>query len=291
MSAAVYYDLTARHEWPIVPAFLLAVVRRGTAHRPDPRPGRCSGTCAPRRRSPSSSPRSGLLVAMPEIVKLWFGDSPAFGAADDLAQPVRDLLVRRLRARRQPGGDAHRHRVAVLGLTVMFRYTTIGLQMRAVVESPRMTELAGVNADRVSTFSWMLSSLFAGPRRRAARAAVRAGAQHGELHDPAGRRHRRRRVRPAHEHPAGPARRPPARASPRALLAGYLPPDSVLAQGLRPSLPFAALFLLLLFWPGLRQQQEVTDPLSGVDPPPPEPGRGRPQTRAARTSRTASARS
>ena len=37
------------------------------------------------------------------------------------------------------------------------------------------------------------------------------------------------------------------------LLAGYLPPDSVLAQGLRPSLPFVVLFLLLLFWPGLRQ--------------------------------------
>ena len=53
------------------------------------------------------------------------------------------------------------------------------------------------------------------------------------------------------------------------LLTGYLPPDSILAQGLRPSLPFVALFLLLLFLPGLRQQREVTDPLSGVDPPPP----------------------
>jgi hypothetical protein len=36
------------------------------------------------------------------------------------------------------------------------------------------------------------------------------------------------------------------------LFAGYLPTGSVLAQGLRPSLPFVALFLLLLFWPGLR---------------------------------------
>ena len=34
--------------------------------------------------------------------------------------------------------------------------------MRAVVESPRMTELNGIHADRVSAFSWALSSLFAG---------------------------------------------------------------------------------------------------------------------------------
>ena len=53
------------------------------------------------------------------------------------------------------------------------------------------------------------------------------------------------------------------------ILAGYLPPDSMLAQGLRPSLPFVLLFLLLLFWPGLRQKREVADPLAGVDPPPP----------------------
>ena len=34
--------------------------------------------------------------------------------------------------------------------------------MRAVVESPRMTELNGINAERVSAFAWTLSSLFAG---------------------------------------------------------------------------------------------------------------------------------
>ena len=34
--------------------------------------------------------------------------------------------------------------------------------MRAVVESPRLTELAGVNADRASSAAWMLSSAMAG---------------------------------------------------------------------------------------------------------------------------------
>src|SRR5205085_12125280 len=51
--------------------------------------------------------------------------------------------------------------VAVV-LTLLFRYTTLGLRMRAVVESPRMTSLVGINANRVSAFAWALSSLMAG---------------------------------------------------------------------------------------------------------------------------------
>ena len=39
---------------------------------------------------------------------------------------------------------------------------TIGLRMRAVVESARMTELAGISADRVSSVGWALSSILAG---------------------------------------------------------------------------------------------------------------------------------
>ena len=34
--------------------------------------------------------------------------------------------------------------------------------MRAVVESSRLTELAGVNADRISMTAWVMSSLLAG---------------------------------------------------------------------------------------------------------------------------------
>src|SRR5688500_1062657 len=55
--------------------------------------------------------------------------------------------------------------VAVAGMALLgliFRLSSIGLRMRAVVESPRMTELNGIHSDRVSAFSWALSSLFAG---------------------------------------------------------------------------------------------------------------------------------
>src|SRR4029077_1233167 len=50
--------------------------------------------------------------------------------------------------------------VVVLG--VIFRYTALGLQMRAVVESPRLAELSGIDSGRVGAFAWMLSSMIAG---------------------------------------------------------------------------------------------------------------------------------
>ena len=49
------------------------------------------------------------------------------------------------------------------------------------------------------------------------------------------------------------------------------PPTACCQPVCVPALPFLVLFLLLLFWPGLRKIRDVTDPLSGVDPPPPPP--------------------
>ncbi len=57
----------------------------------------------------------------------------------------------------------------------------------------------------------------------------------------------------------------------QAELAGFLPTGSVLANGLRPSLPFVVLFVLLLVKPSIRRRRPTTDPLSGVDPPPAPP--------------------
>jgi ABC-type branched-subunit amino acid transport system permease subunit len=159
--------------------------------------------------------------------------------------------------------------VMVGGLTVLFRSTSIGLQMRAVVESPRMTELNGINAARVGSLSWMLSSLFA------ATAGVLIAPLYGQVSDlnfftlliatlaaAAFGRLSSIPLTLAGGLLLGVA---------QAVLAGELPADNVLSTGLRPALPFFVLFLLLLFWPGLRQRKETTDPLSGVDPPPSAP--------------------
>ncbi len=275
VSAAVYYDTRVRHEWPIWAALLLAV-----------------GVVAPllgwildralfrHLRSASSIAKLvttlGLLVAIPEITKLWFGRGSSFGVKGiwPTTDEIGGATIYRFGDYAIDGNQLATiivTIVAVGALTAMFRWSQLGLRMRATVESPRMTELAGINADRISTTAWVLSSLFAGfagvllaPLFSQVNdanflfllIAAMAAAAFGSLSS-----------------------------IPMTLVGGialgvgyqllyqYLPQDSILGspQALRPALPFGALFLLLLFWPGLRQRRETTDPLAGVDPPPPAP--------------------
>ena len=268
VSAAVYYETRVRHDWPIPLAFLLAVVVLGPAigYVLDRALFRHLRTAPPLARLVTSL---GLLVAIPQMVQIWFGSSPAYnplGIAPDPgrifrwgdyaldANQVATILVTVL---------------VVIGLTVLFRSTALGLRMRAVVESPRMSELNAINADRVGSTAWMMSSFLAGlagvllaPLFAQVEAngfftllvAAVAAAAFGGL-----------------------SSIPLTFAGGIALgvlqqvLAGYLPADSILSQGLRPALPFLVLFLLLLFWPALRGVGRTTDPLAGVDPPPPAP--------------------
>ncbi|MCU1375319.1 MAG: inner-rane translocator [Actinomycetia bacterium] len=164
--------------------------------------------------------------------------------------------------------------VAMLGLAALFRYSSMGLSMRAVVESPRMTELNGIRADRVSAFAWALSSLFAGmagvliaPRFNTLVApdffnlvvVAIAAAAVGRLVS-----------------------------LPRALAGGlglgifiavfqtFLPrwSDTIawlrpIQDNLTPAMPFVVLFGVLVFWPAIRRARDAADPLAGVDPPPP----------------------
>ena len=159
-------------------------------------------------------------------------------------------------------------------LGALFRFSALGLAMRAVVESPRMTELSGINADRVSAFAWALSSTFAGmagvliaPRFNSLNpgdyfmlvvVAVAAAAV-GKLVS-----------------------------LPRALIGGlslgwliaafntFLPRWSndhtwlrPFQENLTPSLPFVVLFGILVLWRAVGREREAADPLAGVDPPPP----------------------
>ncbi len=164
--------------------------------------------------------------------------------------------------------------IAVVVLGAIFRFTSIGLSMRAVVESPRMTELNGIAADRVSAVAWALSSTFAGmagvliaPIRfntlisndffNVVVVAIAAAAI-GRLVS-----------------------------IPRALAGGiglgwfiaifntFLPrwvDDYTWLRPLRDnfsnSLPFVVLFAILVFWPAIRRSLDAGDPLAGVDPPP-----------------------
>jgi branched-chain amino acid transport system permease protein len=270
VSAAVFYNTVVNHDWPLLPAFIFSVfivapVLGLILDRALFRHLRTAPAIAKLVTS------LGLLVAIPEIIKLLpdfeflqrsVFNPPTIWPNEFAYYHFGDYVLDGNQVATMISTGA-----AVLLLTALFRYTTIGLQMRAVVESPRMTELAGINADRVSAFSWMLSSVFAGlagvllaplfaqlasPNFTILLIAAIAAAAFGRLTSIP--------LTLLGGILLGVA---------QGLLGGYLPSNSILANGLRPSLPFVTLFLLLLFWPGLRQRREIVDPLSGVDPPPP----------------------
>ncbi len=231
----------------------------------------------------------GLLLAMPEIVKAIFGPQPA--QAPPSVAPLLGLEDGGLSFWTHLGfhpnfdpnlssfhfGDyivqADRAAtvivtiLAVVLLGLLFRYTAIGLQMRAVVESPRMVELAGVDSDRVSMVSWMLSSVLAGL------AGILLAPLYFELN---ANIYTLLIIAAIAAAAIGRFQSIPwtlagglfigiaARALPDLIGA-----DSAIAVDLRPSFPFLVLFVLLVFWPKLRERREVSDPLAGVDPPPP----------------------
>ncbi len=159
---------------------------------------------------------------------------------------------------------------ALLLLVVLMRFTPLGLQMRGAVESRRLVQLDGVNADGVVSVAWMVSSLLAGlagvllaPTYNQVNAedfitlavAAMAAAAVAVL-----------------------------RSMPVAAIAGiaigvieltlrsYLPTSgawTVVNATILPSFPFIVLVVALLVVPGLRELGESKDPMASIDPPPP----------------------
>jgi branched-subunit amino acid ABC-type transport system permease component len=211
----------------------------------------------------------GLFVAIPQIVFLWFGTN-AHSNAEGIV-PNGSITYRV-----SSGVFVSRDDIAIIvgslvvfgALTLLLRYTAIGLRMRAVVESARLTELAGVDAERSSMVSWMLSSSLAGlagvllapvfagqvdyiSYQTLVVAAIAASALGGLNSIP---------LAYAGGLALGVAQQ---------ILSIYLPENSIVSSGLRPALPFVVLFAVLVFFPGISRRRAATDPLAGVDPPPP----------------------
>jgi branched-chain amino acid transport system permease protein len=267
VSGAVYYDTRVRHHWSIPLAFILAVLVVAPL----------LGVFLDRvlfRYLRAAPPVArlvtvlGLLVAIPQIVKLWFGQNPQYGTqgivphGDQTYNPFGTVFVNR-----DDLATIGVTVLAVIALTVLFRYTALGLRMRAVVESPRMTELAGIDAERVSMASWVLCSILAGL----------AGVLLAPLFAAVAELNYTTLVVVAMSAAVLAALTNIPLAFAGGLLLGvisevvdsYLPTNSVLASNLRPALPFIVLFLVLILSPSLRNRRQTADPLAGVDPPPP----------------------
>ena len=277
ISAAMYFQARTEWDWGIVPAFVLSVLVLAPA----------IGLVLERlifRHLRTSTAVSklvvaiGLTVALPSLFGVIVGFDPVAGRTPegivpDGADVFYDPFGVYPFSRNELVGMAV-GLVAMAALAALFRYTDLGLRMRAVVESHRMTELAGIRAERVSAFSWALSSLFAGlagvliaPRFNTLAAGDFfnlmvvgiAAAAVGRLVS-----------------------------LPRAFFGGlglgvlialantFLPRWSgdhpllgQIQENVTPAMPFLVLFGLLVLWPAIRQSRELADPLAGVDPPPP----------------------
>jgi branched-chain amino acid transport system permease protein len=276
VSAAMFFKMRVVWEWGVVPSVLLSVFVLAPA----------IGLLLERLifrnlRTSAALPRLvltiGLSVAIPDLFnviakyKIQPGRTPE-GIVDDgnnvFYNPFNSYAFNRNELVMM--GVAL---VAALLLAALFRFTALGLRMRAVVESSRLTELNGIAADRVSAFSWALSSLFAGmagvliaPRFQALSSAdffhlmvvAIAAAAIGRL-----------------------VSLPLALAGGLGLgifiaqLNTFLPKWAEsqtwlapIKQNVAPATPFVVLFLVLVLMPAIRRARETGDPLAGVDPPP-----------------------
>ena len=276
VSAAAYFHARVTWDWPILPSLILSVFVLAPA----------IGWVLERfvfshLRTASAVSKLvitiGLAVALPALFNLLFsfqataGQTPEgiiSGGASVFYNPFGVYALSRDELMAVGVAAA-----AMAGLAAMFRYTAIGLRMRAVVESPRMVELNGIHSDRVASFSWALSSLFAGlagvliaPRFNSLAATdffnllviAIAAAAIGRLVS-----------------------------LPRTLAGGlglgvliaelqtFLPRWSqgvpwltTVQENVTPAIPFVVLFVVLVSSPAIRRSRAASDPLAGVDPPP-----------------------
>jgi len=214
-----------------------------------------------------------LLIAIPQALPIFFGNGQRLNPPNLWLNPNHVYL--HIFSTPINGGEVTTTLITVVvaaAVVAMFRWSSIGLQMRAVVESRRMSQLEGINAPRVAAGAWALSSMLAGlagvlllpltaslqptdplqytallvagltaasvASMRSLPIALAAGIGLGVVEN---------------------------------LLAGYLPTGGVIAQTVVPAFPFVVLVGTLLLNPGLRQLELSSDPLAAADPPPAPP--------------------
>ena len=212
----------------------------------------------------------GLLVALPELLQIIFGPTSPSAPPSLWLDPATVYL--HLGSTPVNGTDLATvvvTAVAVVLVLVLLQATTIGLQMRAAVESRRLLQLEGVNSGAVVGTAWAVSSLMAGL----------AGVLVAPLYAPlAANDFAILLVAGIAAAALGSLRNIPLALVGGLFLgvveglgAGYFSPTSIWHSGLLPAIPFLMLVVLLLVLPGMRHLDESGDPLASVDPPPPAP--------------------
>jgi branched-chain amino acid transport system permease protein len=265
VSAAVFYTTRTEDHWPLWAAAAFSVVGVGAV----------LGLLLDRllfrhlRRATTTARlvvSLGLLVGLPAAVQAaWFGAATRLGPPPLGPSPARQVVLGPFRLDTNELAVVAATAAVLVLLGALLRSRSVGVRLRALVESPRLLELAGVRTAPVSAAAWAVSSVLAGlagvllaPLYASLDAlqfdvlvvAAIAAAALGRL--------RSLSLAVAGGLLLGVGQE---------VLTSYLPLGSQLAEGLRPSLPFVLLLGLLLASSGLRAGGETEDPLASVDPP------------------------
>lgn len=160
--ARCYYFLNTQHGWGIAPAAVFSILVLG------PGLGLLLYFMVFRFLSSASTmirilATIGIAVALPPLDNVVFGTTEIIAAPGLAPEPVKTFHV--LGKVGITLDQLIVYAVVVVMLTAGFlilRYTDVGLQIRAMVDSPAMTALSGINPNRVSITVWAVSSTLAG---------------------------------------------------------------------------------------------------------------------------------
>ena len=157
--------------------------------------------------------------------------------------------------------------VVLILLTILLRWTSLGLQMRAAVESRRLVELDGVNANGVVAIAWIVSSFMA------SLAGVILAPVIGAF---TATNYTTLTVTAIAAAACALLRSIPIAAGVAVIIGvattvigGYVAPNGFINADVVPALPFLFLVGALLFLPGMRSLDASRDPMATIDPPPP----------------------
>ena len=213
-----------------------------------------------------------LLVGIPNLMPVFFGNQNLDATASIL--PFFDPNTVYFTLWNTPINGIYLSTISVTAvvlvlLTILLRYTNLGLQMRAAVESRRLVQLDGVNANAVVSVAWMVSGFMASLVGVLLAPVYGAGAFTSDDY-----------VILTVTAIAAAAwallRSLPIAAAVgigigvfTTVLQGYIPPNSFWNAAVVPSIPFVVIVAALLILPGMRNLDSSRDPLATIDPPPP----------------------
>jgi len=269
VAAFVFTLLTQNEHWSGFEAFLVSVLVLSPL----------MGVAFDRllfRRIPNSNTTAklvigiGLLVGLPDLMTVIFG--PQNLDATSTILPFFNPNVVYFTLAGTPINGIYLSTISVtvvvlIALTALLRFTNLGLQMRGAVESRRLVQLDGVNAEGVVLLAWIISSFMAGL------AGVLLAPVYGQI---LSTNYATLEVAAIAAAAWGLLRSIPIATGVAVLIGiisttvdGYLPTGGLLYSAVLPGLPFFALVGALLLRKGMQSLDSNRDPLATIDPPPP----------------------